>query len=125
MGSAPALAHALEWMRWHGAAGGRDDQENKWHYYNRFPDRVVLDHRQRIFNCFFDCAPEAFHVENCSVVSDYTGEDICIAHANGGTKFEILAPLLRELEARGCLELPRKRRASAYAGIAYPRLIWS
>lgn len=125
MGSATALADALEWMRRNGAAGGRDDQENKWHYYNRFPDKVVLDHKQRIFSCFFGCDPAAFHVKDCTVVSNYTGEDICFAHANGGTKFEILAPMLQELARRGCIELPRKRKASAYAGIAYPKLIWS
>jgi len=125
MGTAPAVAHALEWMAWNGRAGGRDDQENKWHYYNNHPDRVVLDHHQRIFSNFFGRPPEDFHVQNCSVVSKRTGQEICFAHANGGTKFEILPHLLKELESRGCMTLPKKRRKGSYAGISYPKFIWS
>lgn len=126
MGKASALADALEWMHVEVSKGtiGRDDQENKMHFYNAHPHRVVLDHRQRIFTCFFGCVPERFRIENCSVISEYTGQEVCFAHANGGTTWEILEPLLRELERRGCRKPRTPRKASAYAGMATPRMIW-
>merc|ERR1712007_287759 len=126
MGRAGALADALEWMHKHRDVIGRDDQENKWHYYNNhFPERVVLDHRQRIFTCFFGCARDRFHVtDRCQVVDSYTNEQVCFAHANGGTKWEMLAPLLRELERRGCREPSLPRKVNDYAGMGGSRFIW-
>merc|ERR1712118_382844 len=38
MGKASAIADALEWMHEQRGRIGLDDQENKWHYYNNFPD---------------------------------------------------------------------------------------
>mmetsp|Transcript_55155 Transcript_55155/g.178773 ORF Transcript_55155/g.178773 Transcript_55155/m.178773 type:complete len:668 (+) Transcript_55155:484-2487(+) len=125
MGSPRALADTLEWMREQGAAIGTDDQENKWHAYNHFSDTIVLDHRQRIFTCFFGSKREGFRIENCTVVSDYTGEEVCFAHANGGTKWEILEPLLQELEDKGCWKSKAIRQSVRhYAGMATPAMIW-
>lgn len=126
MGKPHALADVLEWMREQGAAIGTDDQENKWHAYNHFPDRIVLDHRQRIFTCLFGGFREQFHVENCTVVSNHTGEPACMVHANGGTKWEILMPLVQELEAQGCRQKPKRERQSSwhYSGLRTPKMIW-
>eukprot|EP00933_Yihiella_yeosuensis_P025275 TRINITY_DN19628_c3_g1_i1.p1 TRINITY_DN19628_c3_g1~~TRINITY_DN19628_c3_g1_i1.p1 ORF type:complete len:783 (-),score=105.55 TRINITY_DN19628_c3_g1_i1:339-2657(-) len=126
MGRAEALAQGFEWMREKRKLGliGRDDQENKMHFYNHHQDRVALDHQQRLFNNFFATPPETFRVEGCSVVSDITGE-VCFAHGNGGTKAEILAPLLRQLEEKGCRQSSKMLKASSYAGISQPSLIWS
>merc|ERR1712129_655282 len=112
--------------RQQGKAIGRDDQENKWHLYNEFPDKIALDHRQRIFTCLFGTSLEGYRVENCTVISNYTGEQVCLVHGNGGTKWEILMPLIQELEAQGCRkpldrQFPRHRH---YAGLGSPKMIW-
>jgi len=126
MGKAPALAHAFEWMRDKGHAIGRNDQEAKWNYYNTFPDKIVLDHRQRIFSCFFGSTLDQFRIDGCRVVSEHTGDEVCFAHANGGTKWTILAPLMQELENSGCLPRSPPRFTKPYAGEVQPSIyIWS
>lgn len=118
MGRAPALAEAFEWMRDKSDSEiGRNDQEQKWNYYNTFPDKVVLDHTHQIFSCFFGGEPHKFRIEGCSVVNDYVGKDVCFAHANGGTKWTVLAPLLKELEERGCRPPSPPRLTKPYAGM--------
>eukprot|EP00928_Gymnodinium_smaydae_P057452 TRINITY_DN40690_c0_g1_i1.p1 TRINITY_DN40690_c0_g1~~TRINITY_DN40690_c0_g1_i1.p1 ORF type:complete len:703 (-),score=134.03 TRINITY_DN40690_c0_g1_i1:93-2138(-) len=128
MGTASALAEALAWMHEQGPGIGRDDQENKWHLYNHLLPlgRVALDHGQRIWSQFFGCEPEKFRLQGCRVVNDYTGREVCFAHGNGGTKWEILQPLLRRLEEAGCRKpAPKPRSSRAYAGMATPPMIWS
>merc|ERR1712157_162279 len=97
---------------------GYDDQENKMNYYNHNMDRVVLDHKQRIFTVFFGVARDRYKVgENCTVIDSHTGQQVCIAHANGGTKWEILYPLLHELEAQGCRKKRTSRAVNTYGGL--------
>eukprot|EP00927_Polykrikos_kofoidii_P040579 TRINITY_DN34651_c0_g1_i1.p1 TRINITY_DN34651_c0_g1~~TRINITY_DN34651_c0_g1_i1.p1 ORF type:complete len:831 (-),score=93.50 TRINITY_DN34651_c0_g1_i1:123-2615(-) len=126
MGAAWALVEAFEWMYQQGSAIGRDDQENKWHMYNYFFDRgmAVLDHRQRIWANFFACKRDAFWVEGCGIISNYTGK-VCFAHGNGGTKWEILQPLLRTLREKGCLKTVPRSKGRLYSGLGAPTMIWS
>eukprot|EP00929_Paragymnodinium_shiwhaense_P068882 TRINITY_DN34731_c0_g1_i1.p1 TRINITY_DN34731_c0_g1~~TRINITY_DN34731_c0_g1_i1.p1 ORF type:complete len:801 (-),score=117.43 TRINITY_DN34731_c0_g1_i1:112-2514(-) len=125
IGTAAAIADAYDWIRMQGGKIGRDDQENKWHLYNNNRDKIVLDHAQKIFTCFFGHREQHYKIEGCSVVSAVTGDEVCLAHANGGTKWEILKPLITELEKKGCRPSMKARSSKPYAGMATPRLIWA
>eukprot|EP00927_Polykrikos_kofoidii_P043290 TRINITY_DN37347_c0_g1_i1.p1 TRINITY_DN37347_c0_g1~~TRINITY_DN37347_c0_g1_i1.p1 ORF type:complete len:828 (-),score=103.45 TRINITY_DN37347_c0_g1_i1:53-2476(-) len=118
MGSAEALADAFDWMNQRGPSIGVDDQENAWHFYNAFPERVALDHRQRIWSTMLFCNRSSFRVENCSVISDYIGGTVCFGHGNGGARRDILAPILRELEDAKCRKPPAPRKVNAYFGLS-------
>jgi len=128
MGTAAALAEALEWMNDFNEEAGGDadthlsgkDLENIYNYINRFPEKVALDHRQRIWTCLFGTELSHFHVEDCRVRSDYIEEEVCVVHANGQTRFTILAPLLEELENKGCRKRPPPRKADPYVGVLKP-----
>merc|ERR1712216_359840 len=99
--------------------------ENIYHYYNRFPEKVALDHRQRIWSCLFGTVREQFHVEDCRVTSDVIGNDVCVVHANGQTRFTVLAPILQELEERGCRHRSELRKTDPYIGILRPdSFVW-
>merc|ERR1712232_1087901 len=114
MGTAAALSEAFDWMRRQGAAIGHDDQENAWHYYNTFPSKVALDHRQRIWSTMLYCDPTRFRVENCSVFSEYVDDDVCFGHGNGGAKRDVLEPILHQLEEQGCRARPLEKMVSLY-----------
>ncbi len=46
-------------------------------------------------------------------------------HANGQTRFTVLAPVLKELEEKGCRERPEPRKADPYIGILRPdSFVW-
>merc|ERR1712166_1372277 len=106
MGTADSLATALEWMNDNIEESGGDssghlegkDLENIYHYYNRFPEKVALDHRQRIWSCLFGTERSQFHIQDCRVSSDVIQDEVCIVHANGQTRFTVLAPVLTDLE---------------------------
>eukprot|EP00928_Gymnodinium_smaydae_P094097 TRINITY_DN7857_c0_g2_i1.p1 TRINITY_DN7857_c0_g2~~TRINITY_DN7857_c0_g2_i1.p1 ORF type:complete len:817 (-),score=85.32 TRINITY_DN7857_c0_g2_i1:49-2499(-) len=118
MGGASALADAFDWMASKGDEIGRDDQENAWHYYRAFRDRVALDHGQRIWSTMIFCSERSFRVANCSVISDYIKDKVCVAHANGGSRWIILDPLLQQLQRRGCMSRSAPRKADAYLGLS-------
>jgi len=124
LGTASALAEALDWMHQQGTSIGHDDQENAWHYYNRFPERVALDHRQRIWStlCFAD--EKKFRVQGCRVYSDYIGGEVCLAHANGGSRWLVLDPWLSQLEANDCRPRTAARATDAYSGITMEIPSW-
>eukprot|EP00928_Gymnodinium_smaydae_P029820 TRINITY_DN22352_c0_g1_i1.p1 TRINITY_DN22352_c0_g1~~TRINITY_DN22352_c0_g1_i1.p1 ORF type:complete len:813 (+),score=46.22 TRINITY_DN22352_c0_g1_i1:74-2440(+) len=117
LGRAAALAEAFDWMRQQGDSIGSDDQENAWHYYNTFPSRVALDHRQQIWSTLLFSDLDRFRIENCSVLSGYSNASICIAHGNGASRYDILDPLLRQLEDAGCREKVPPRLVQSYAGL--------
>merc|ERR1712072_235723 len=100
--------------------GEGKDLENIYHYYNRFPHKVALDHRQRIWSCLFGTERAQFHVQDCRLFSDAIGADVCVVHANGQTRFTVLAPVLEELAEKGCRDRPAPRKTDPYIGILRP-----
>lgn len=92
LGTAAAIARAFSWMHERSYTFGSD--QLAWHlYYDEFPDRVVLDHGMRIWVTLHGLDLRMFNFHRMSsgvrcggVMNNYTGEPVCVLHANSVTR---------------------------------------
>lgn len=121
IGTARALTTAFEWMLSEGLDKA-DDQLAWWKYYRAFPERVAIDHRQRIWTTLLRSERSRFAVTvgpPCgAVMSNYSGDQMCFAHGNGRSLQDVLEPLFEQsslLCGRDLLGVTG-RRVELYAG---------
>eukprot|EP00927_Polykrikos_kofoidii_P053717 TRINITY_DN48281_c0_g1_i1.p1 TRINITY_DN48281_c0_g1~~TRINITY_DN48281_c0_g1_i1.p1 ORF type:complete len:842 (+),score=101.02 TRINITY_DN48281_c0_g1_i1:61-2586(+) len=131
LGTVASLTRAFTWMQGVDLGVG-DVQGAWWQYYDAFPDRVALDHRQRIWAVVGGLRLDKFRVLGggsseedvhgsadfpCGrVLNGYTGEEVCIMHANSNSRRSILIPLEQEI-ARVCGKPPPRPKPKIWAGL--------